>query len=158
LHRVLGQGRYRAGGLVLAPEQLLQAEEEALARGERPTTVLDIGLWARDYQEVDIFNWQQEVADMLSVPDVERELGVAGGGVRREVERLRPDWVLRGGERKCACFRRNRLEEIRVAIGAPKLEDHTLRERFFQFLADTDMRMSYKPVMLLALLEAIDAE
>src|SRR5262249_4885754 len=116
------------------------------------------GLWARDYQEVDIFNWQQEVADMLSVPDVERELGVAEGRVRREVERLKPDYVLPLGERKYAYFRRNRLEEIRVAIGAPELEDHTLRERFFQFLADTDMTMSYKPVMLLALLEAIDAE
>jgi superfamily II DNA or RNA helicase len=158
LHRFLGQDRYRAGGLVLAPDQLVRAEEDALARGERPTTVLDIGLWARGYQEIDVFNWQQEVADVLSVPDVERELGVADGRVRREVERLKPDYVLPLGERKYAYFRRNRLEEIRVAIGAPKLEDHTLRERFFHFLAAMDMTMSYKPVMLLALLGAIDAE
>ncbi|HEY7308065.1 MAG TPA: DEAD/DEAH box helicase family protein [Gemmataceae bacterium] len=62
LHRVLGVKRYRPGGLILAPPQMLQTEEQAIANGERPTTVLDIGLWARDYQEIDVFNWQELVS------------------------------------------------------------------------------------------------
>jgi superfamily II DNA or RNA helicase len=160
LHRVLGQSRYRAGGLVLAPEQLLQAEEEALARGERPTTVLDIGLWAREYQEINVFNWQQELVNMLSVADLERELGVAEGRVRGALEsgRVKEDHRLEIGDRTYLYFHRDRLEEIRVAIGAPRLEEHTLRDRFLLFLAEMDMTMSYKPVMLLTLLESIDAE
>src|SRR5262249_5562307 len=72
LHRVLGEKRYRQGGLVLAPRDLLDAEEQVLARGERPTTVLEIGLWAKEYQQIDVFNWQQELADMISLPDLER--------------------------------------------------------------------------------------
>jgi superfamily II DNA or RNA helicase len=59
LHRILDKHQYRRGGLVLAPPSLSAAEEEALARGERPTTTLEIGLWAKDYQEIDVFNWQQ---------------------------------------------------------------------------------------------------
>ena len=141
LHRVLGQHRYRRGGFVLAPPHLLAAEEEALARGERPTTMLEIGLWARDYQEVDVFNWQQEVADMISVPDLERELAVAEGRVRGAVERslVKPDHVLRLGERTYVYFNRDRIDEVRLAIGAPKVDDHTIRDRFLQFIAEMDM-------------------
>jgi hypothetical protein len=35
-------------------------------------------------------------------------------------------------------------------------EDHTIRDLFVQFIEDMDMAMSYKPVMLLALLNAVD--
>src|SRR5262249_7149221 len=141
----------------LAPQPLLDAEEEALARGERPTTVLEIGLWAKDYHEIDVFNWQQEVADMISLPDLERELAVAEGRVRGAVERgqVRPDHTLQLGERTYFYFHRDRIEEVRLAIGAPKVEDHTIRDRFLQFIGDMDMTMSYKPVMLLALLDVV---
>ena len=156
LHRVFGVNRYRAGGLVFAPKHLLDAEEEALARGERPTTVLEIGLWTKDFQEIDIFNWQQEVADMISLPDLEHELAVAEGRVRGAVERgvVKPDHILQLGERNYIYFHRDRVEEVRLAIGAPKVEDHTIRDRFLQFIGEMDMTLSYKPVMLLALLDA----
>ncbi len=157
LHRVLGVNRYRRGGLTLASQHLLEAEEEALGRGERPTTVLEVGLWAREYQEIDVFNWQQEVADMISLPDVERELGVAEGRVRGAIERgqVKPDHTLQLGERAYFYFHRDRGEEVRLAIGAPKVEEHSARDRFLEFIGEMDMTMSYKPVMLLALLGAV---
>jgi Helicase conserved C-terminal domain len=157
LHRVLGMNRYRAGGFVLAPKALLDAEEEALARGERPTTVLEIGLWTKDYQQIDIFNWQQAVVDMVSLPDLERELGVAEGRVRGAVERaiVKPDHILQLGERTYFYFHRDHIEAIRLAIGVPKVEDHTVRDRFLQFIREMDMTLSYKPVMLLALLDVV---
>jgi superfamily II DNA or RNA helicase len=40
LHRIVGASNYRPGGLVLAPDHLKKAEEEAISRGERPTTVI----------------------------------------------------------------------------------------------------------------------
>lgn len=155
IHRVLGINRYRNGGFVLAPQGLHNAEDEALNRGDRPTTVLEIGLWTKDYQQIDVFNWQQEVADMISLGDVERELAVAEGRVKSAVDRsqVAPDHVLQLGERTYIYFRRDRIEEIRVTIGAPKLQDHTLRDRFLQFVNEMDMAMSYKPVMLLAILQ-----
>ncbi|MGH7173455.1 MAG: DEAD/DEAH box helicase, partial [Gemmataceae bacterium] len=160
LHRVLGMNKYRRGGQVLAPPELLAAEEEALSKGERPTTTLEIGLWAKEYQEVDVLNWQQEVAEMIALPDLERELGVAEGRIRGSLERgqVKPDHILPLGDRTYFYFHRDRIEEIRVAIGAPKLEDHSIRDRFLQFIREMDMTMSYKPVMLLALLDAVADE
>jgi superfamily II DNA or RNA helicase len=159
-HRVLGKSAYRPGGLLLAPPDQLAAEEEALARGERPTTVLEIGLWAKDYEPIDVFNWQQEIVNMISVPDLERELCVAEGRVRAAVERgqLKPDHVVQLGDRTYVYFHRDRIEEVRVAVGAPKLDEHSIRDRFLEFIEAMDMALSYKPVMLLALLETADEQ
>src|SRR5262249_6010341 len=145
-HRVLGKSGYRPGGLLLAPQDLLAAEEEALARGDRPTTMLEIGLWANDYESVDVFNWQQDVASMIALPDLERELGVAEGRVRSAVERgqVKPDHILPLGDRTYVYFHRDRLEEVRIAVGAPKLEDHTIRDRFLEFIEEMDMALWYK--------------
>jgi superfamily II DNA or RNA helicase len=157
-HRVLGKTGYRPGGLLLAPPDLVTAEEAALTRGERPTTVLEIGLWAKDYEPVDVFNWQQEVVNMISVSDLERDLAVAQGRVRSAVERghVKPDHVLQLGDRTYVYFHRERIEEVRVAVGAPKLEDHSIRDRFLEFVSAMDMALSYKPVMLLALMDTVD--
>jgi superfamily II DNA or RNA helicase len=160
LHRVLGVNRYRKGSLTLASQGLLDAEEEALARGERPTTVVEIGLWAKDYQEIDVFNWQEQVVDMIALPDLERELAVTEGRVRGAIEHavVKPDHTLQLGERTYFYFHRDRIEEVRVAIGAPKVEDHTIRDLFLQFIEKMDMAMSYKPVMLLAILDIVDGD
>jgi superfamily II DNA or RNA helicase len=157
-HRVLGKPNYRPGGFLLAPPELLAEEEAAIARGDRPTTVLEIGLWAKEYEMIDIFNWQQEMANMISLPDLERELGVAEGRVRGAAERnvVKPDHVLQLGDRSYVYFHRDRIEEIRLAIGAPKLSERDVRDRFLEFLEAMDMTMSYKPVMLLALLDEAD--
>jgi hypothetical protein len=159
-HRVLGKPNYRPGGLLLAPADLLAAEEEALGRGERPTTVLEIGLWAKDYEPINIFNWQQEMASMISLPALERELRVAEGRVRGAVERgrVKPDHTLQLGDRSYVYFHRERVEEIRLAVGAPKVDEHNLRDHFLEFIAAMKMTMSYKPVMLLALLDLADED
>jgi hypothetical protein len=48
---------------------------------------VDIGIWARDYQEIDVFNWQKAVANMITVSDLEVELAASEGVVRRAIER-----------------------------------------------------------------------
>jgi hypothetical protein len=156
-HRVLGKGNYRPGGLLLAPPELLAAEEDALERGQQPTTVLQIGLWVKDYEPIDVFNWQQEIVDMISLPDLERELGVAEGRLRGAVERgqVSPDHTLQLGDRSYVYFHRDRVEEVRVALGAAKMEEHSIRDRFMEFIGEMDMTLSYKPVMLLALLSSV---
>jgi hypothetical protein len=122
--------------------------------------VLEIGLWAKDYESIDVFNWQQEVANMISLPDLERELGVAEGRVRGAVERgqVNPDHLLQLGDRTYVYFQRDRIEEVREAIGAPKAEEHSIRDRFMEFIDAMDMNLSYKPVMLLALLDTVDED
>ena len=142
---------------MLAPDDLKRADDEAIRRGERPTTVIDIGLWAKDYQEIDIFNWQEAVANMLSVADLEVELAASEGVVRRAVEReeVRPDHTVMLGDRIYHYFARDRVEEVRLALGLPKVEQHNIKELFLQYADDKmDISASYKPVMLLAILDA----
>ncbi len=160
LHRAAGVSRYRPGGFVLAPADLMETDEQAIQRGERPTVVIDIGLWAKDYQEIDIFSWQEAVANMISVSDLEVELAAAEGTVRRAVERdqLKPDHTVNLGDRTYHYFSRDRIEEVRTALGLPKVEQETIKNLFLQYADDKmDMSASYKPVMLLAILDAVDS-
>ena len=128
------------------------------SRGERPTTVIDIGLWARDYQQVDLFNWQEAIADMITLTELEVELATAEGTVRRAVDRglVCPDHTLTLGERVYHYFRRDSIEGIRETLGLPKVADENIKQLFLAFVGEMDMAASYKPVMLLALLDAVD--
>jgi superfamily II DNA or RNA helicase len=159
LHRVVSVPTYRPGGLLLAPWHLKNAEDDAIARGERPTTVIDIGLWAKDYEEIDVFNWQEAVANMISVPELEVELAASEGVVRRAVERqeIVPDHTVTLGDRTYRYFSRDRIEEVREALGLPKVEQHNIKDLFLRYADDKmDMSASYKPVMLLAILDCVD--
>jgi hypothetical protein len=159
LNRLLGVSRYRPGGFVLAPEDVHKGDDDALDRGERPTTVIDIGIWARDYQEIDVFNWQEAVANMISVSDLEVELAAPEGTVRRGIERgeIRPDHSVTLGERVYHYFSRERVDEVREALGLPKVEAHNIKELFLRYAGEMDMSASYKPVMLLAMLACVDS-
>ena len=159
LHRVTGTTMYRPGGFVLAPDDLKQADDGLIDRGERPTAVIDIGLWAKEYQEIDIFNWQEAVAGMLSVSDLEVELAASEGVVRRAIERgeVRPDHSVTLGDRIHHYFAHDRVDDVRQALGLPKVEQHNIKDLFLQYAHDKmDMSASYKPVMLLAILDRAD--
>jgi hypothetical protein len=54
-------------------------------------------------------------------------------------------------------FSRERIESIRTALGLPRLDDESRPRLFAKFVAEMDMSASYKPVMLLALLERVDS-
>jgi hypothetical protein len=158
LHRVLGAPQYRPGGLVLAPADAMTAEQAALAHGQRPTAVVNINLWAKEYEVIDVFNWQEAMAGMISVSEAELELAASEGRLRRAVERgdVQADETLTLGERTYHYFKRERLEEIRLALGLPRVDDQSIRDLFIQFVEAMDMAASYKPVMLLALLGIVD--
>jgi superfamily II DNA or RNA helicase len=158
LHRVLGLNRYQAGSLVLAPPDLLVQDADARSRGERPTQVLPVELWARGFEEIDVFNWQEAVSGMLSVADLEVELATSEGRIRSAVARglVAPDHTLQLGECTYHYFRRERAEEIRIALGLPLVDDSSIRGLFLDFVARMDMFSSYKPVLLLAMLDRAD--
>ena len=66
----------------------------------------------RYYEEIDLFNWQQAVADMVSVSELEVELSTSQGLIRRAVERgeLNADHTIPLGERVYHYFREDRIE------------------------------------------------
>jgi superfamily II DNA or RNA helicase len=158
LHRVLGLKRYQAGSLVLAPPDLLVQDADARSRGEPPTQVLPVELWTRNFEEIDVFNWQEAISGMLSVADLEVELATSEGRIRSAVERelVAPDHTLKLGERTYHYFRRERAEEVREALGLPLVDDSSIRGLFLEFVSRMDMSSSYKPVLLLAFLDHAD--
>ena len=158
LHRILGNSQYRPGALVLAPPDQINREHETLDAGKPPTQVLPIDLWARDYEEINVFDWQDAVAGMLSASDLEVELAAAEGRIRGAIARglIAPDHTLTLGERTYHYFLRDRAEEIREALGLPRVDDASIRELFLEFAERMDMSSSYKPVMLLAILDHVD--
>lgn len=160
LHRILNQKQYRPGALVLASPDQLQAEQEALAHGEIPTQILPIELWAKGYQEIDVFNWQEAVSGMISCSDLEVQLATAEGRIRSAIERgiIVPDHTLTLGERIYYYFRDDRAEEVRQQLGLPRVDDASIRELFLEFVKRMDMATSYKPVMLQSLVTCVDEQ
>lgn len=156
LHRVVAKKAYRSGALVLAPDGQLQEEDSIFGRGEKPHAILDLGLYTLDYEEVDLFNWQEAVRGMINAPDLDRSLAATEGTVRRAVDRgsLTPEHRLQLGEREYLYFSRERINEIRSALGLPKVTDETIKKLFFDFVEEMDMSASYKPVLLLSFFEA----
>lgn len=157
LHRLTRATRYRPGGLVLAPDQRIADEEE---RGEVPPVVLNLGLWAKGFEEIDIFDWQSEVKDMLSVADLELALAASEGYLRNKVLKgeLEPDHDLEIGARRYFYFRKERKGEIAERFGLEPVTAANIRERFLVFCEGMDMSASYKPVLLLCLLDTVDEE
>ena len=158
LNRLLGIRKYRPGGLLLGPDDQLRAEDEMLGRGDIPTTILPVELWARDFQEIDVFNWQDTLSGMISSSDLEVQLATTQGRIRAAVERgdVAPDHALELGKRTYHYFREDRAEEVREALGLPTVSHETIRGLFLDFVSEMDMSASYKPVLLLAILDHVD--
>lgn len=158
LHRLLAKKDYRPGGLVLAPPDELNEERSCYGRGDKPKLILDLALDALDFEEIDLFNWQEVVADMLSAADMDRELAVTEGTVRRALERGEigaADHTLELGERTYHYFDRQRVSEIRAALGVPEVNADSIKRLFFAFVEEMDMAASYKPVLMLAFLDSV---
>jgi superfamily II DNA or RNA helicase len=160
LHRILREKMYRRGGLVLGTADAMRAEQDALERGELPTQTLPVSLWATDYREIDVFDWQDAVKGMISSSDMETELATTEGKIRDAVKRgiVTADHELVLGERTYFYFRRERMEEIRLQLDLPRVDDESIRTLFMDFVERMDMAASYKPVMLLAILGLVDGE
>ncbi len=158
LHRVMGKRHYTPGALVAGTEQAMQKDAAVIARGEKPLETLHISLWTKNLREIDIFNWQEINKDMFSVGELEVALAASDGLIRRAVERgdVKPDHQFTVGERVYQYFAKDRQEEIRQALGLPKVNDETIRTLFLKFVRKMDMASSYKPVFLQAFFSACD--
>lgn len=155
LHRLTRSTRYRPGALLLAPDHQIADEE---ARGEIPPVVLNLGVWAKGFEEIDIFDWQSAVKDMFSVADLELALAASEGYLRSKVlhGELEPDHSLEIGSRRYFYFRKERKRAIAERFGLKPITATNIRERFLAFCEEMDMAAPYKPVLLLSLLGTVD--
>ena len=96
LHRLFRLKDYQPGALAVAPSGKKTAEDELYARGEKPEALLDWPVDATDYELVDIFNWQEEAAGMISQMEFVRRVDVQTETIERYVRegKLVPDLVV----------------------------------------------------------------
>jgi len=74
LHRLLKQKNYIPGGFVLALPSQIAEEKERFLLGEKPDVMLPHNIYATDYEIVDLFDWQEEIKDMVSMHQLALEL------------------------------------------------------------------------------------
>ena len=161
LHRLFRLKDYRAGGLVLGKKGEREAENDLYAKGERPDAVIDYPVDATDYEVVDIFNWQEEAAGMISQMEFVRRVDVQSETIERYVRegKLIPDLIVPMSEHRVfKYFKEASLECYAKEFGWTLIDDQNRKNLFMEMVEDMDMSYSYKPVLLKAILQNADKQ
>ena len=155
LHRLFRLKDYQPGALAVAPSGKKTAEEELYARGEKPEALLDWPVDATDYELVDIFNWQEEAAGMISQMEFVRRVDVQTETIERYVRegKLVPDLVVPMSEhRTLKYFKEETLKKYAEQYGWTLIDDNNRKSVFMDMIRQMDMSYSYKPVLMKAIL------
>ncbi len=159
LHRLFRLKEYHAGEIVVGRKGQREAEEELYRKGEKPDAVIDYPVTATDYELVDIFNWQEEAAGMISQMEFVRRVDVQSETVERYVRegKLVPDLSVPMSEhRTYKYFREETLEKYAEQYGWKLIDDSNRKQLFMEMVEQMDMSYSYKPVLLKAVLASAD--
>lgn len=159
MHRLFKLKDYHAGGTVLGRKGDREAEADLYAKGERPNAVIDYPVDATDYEIVDIFNWQEEAAGMISQMEFIRRVDVQSETIERYVREglLIPDLVVPMSEhRTFKYFKEETLISYAEKYGWQLIDDSNRKDLFMEMVEQMDMSYSYKPVLLKAILAYAD--
>lgn len=155
LHRLFRLKDYQPGKLAVAPGARKAAEDDLYAKGEKPEALLDWPVDATDYELVDIFNWQEEAAGMISQMEFVRRVDVQTETIERYVRegKLIPDLVVPMSEhRTFKYFKEETLEKYANQYGWRLIDDSNRKDLFMEMIRQMDMSYSYKPVLIKAIL------
>ena len=161
LHRLFKLKEYHAGGIVIGRKGQREAEEDLYRRGEKPDAVVDYPVDAKDYELVDIFNWQEEATGMISQMEFVRRVDAQAETIERYVRegKLIPDLVVPMSEhRTFKYFREETLKAYAEQYGWRLIDDSNRKDLFMEMIRQMDMSYSYKPVLIKAILIYADAK
>ena len=161
LHRLFKLNEYRPGKLALAPAQHRAAEDGLYARGERPEALIDYPVDATDYELVDPFNWQEEAAGMISQMEFVRRVSVQAETIERYINEglLIPDLVVPMSEhRSFKYFKESTLFSAAKNYSWTIVDDTNRKDVFMDMIRRMDMSYSYKPILIMAILEYADSD
>ncbi|NMA14759.1 MAG: DEAD/DEAH box helicase [Clostridia bacterium] len=159
LHRVLNIKEYRPGDYVLASKKQYQIDRDLIARGEKPEVYLDFPIDVSDYELVDLFNWQDEVKDMVSQLEFVRMVSAQSETIDRYIreEKIKPDLeVPYGTGRSFKYFKEETVKEYAAQYGWDLITAANMKDKFLDMVRVMDMSFSYKPVLLKAMFDHID--
>lgn len=159
LHRLMKVGEYHPGKMVLAPKSQMQAEEALYAQGERPEAIVDYPVSADDYELVDLFNWQEEAAGMISQMEFVRRVDAQAETIEKYIRdgKLVPDLIVPlSDHRVFSFFSEDNLIHSAKQYGWTLINDDNRKNIFMNMVRKMDMSFSYKPILLLGILEHAD--
>ena len=161
LHRLMHVSEYRPGKTVIGPAGQREADEELYRKGEKPEAVIDYPVDALDYETVDIFNWQEEAAGMISQMEFVRRVDVQSETIEKYIRegKLIPDLIVPMSENRRFCyFKEETLFSAAEQYGWKLIDDSNRKDQFMQMVADMTMSYSYKPVLLKAFFSSADKD
>ena len=161
IHRLFKLKDYKPGKLVLGKSKQMEADAALYARGEKPDAIVDFPVSATDYEAVDIFNWQDEAAGMLSQMEFVRRVDVQSETIELYLRegKIIPDLIVPMSEhKKLKYFREEALEAAAKQFGWRLIDDSNRKDLFMEMVRQMDMSYSYKPVLLKAILAHADAK
>lgn len=159
LHRMFNIKEYRAGEWVLAPHGMRELDLDLLAKGEKPAVYLDFPLAVADYELIDLFNWQDEVKDLISQLEFVRMVDVQTETIERYIRegRIVPDLEIPlGDKRSFKYFKEHTVKKYAAQFGWELITPANMKEKFMDMVKTMDMSYSYKPVLLKAMFEHVD--
>lgn len=160
MHRLFRLNRYHPGETVLGRKGEREAEEALYSKGERPDAIVDYPVDATDYELVDIFNWQEEAAGMISQMEFVRRVDVQSETIERYVRegKIVPDLSVPMSEHRVfKYFKEESLKRYAEEFGWQLIDDKNRKELFMKMVDDMDMSYSYKPVLLKAVFANADS-
>ena len=161
MHRLIQLKNYKAGKLVLGKKDQKIADEALYTKGEKPDAIIDYPVDVTDYEAIDIFNWQEEAAGMISQMEFIRRVDVQSETVERYIreDQIIPDLIVPMSEhRTFKYFKEETLEDVADKFGWNLINDDNRKELFLEMVRQMDMSYSYKPVLIKAVLQYADSK
>lgn len=159
LHRVFNINEYRPGEYVVASSIQRRLDKDLFAKGEKPSVYLDFPIDVMDYELIDLFNWQEEVKNMISQIEFVRMVSVQSETIERYIRdgKIKADLEVPMGEnRSFKYFKEERVKEYAKEFGWDLITPDNIKEKFMDMVETMDMSYSYKPVLLKVMLGYAD--
>ena len=161
MHRLFKLKDYKPGKLVLGTSQQMVVDDTLYARGDKPEAVIDFPIDATDYETVDVFNWQEEAAGMISQMEFIRRVDVQSETVERYIRegKIIPDLIVPMSEHRVfKYFKEETLEATAKQFDWKLINDDNRKELFMEMIKQMDMSYSYKPVLIKAVFTHADSK
>ena len=159
LHRMFNIDKYRPGEYVLASDNKRILDKDLFFKGEKPSVYLDFPIDVRDYEIIDLFNWQEEVKDMISQMAFVRMVDVQLETIAKYIRegKIVADLVIPMGENKrFNYFKEETIKNYATEYKWELITPSNMKDKFMDMVEKMDMSYSYKPVLLKAIFEHID--
>ena len=159
MHRLLKLNEYKPGKRVLGTKQQMEEDDELYRRGEKPEAIIDYPVSVTDYEAVDVFNWQDEAAGMLSLKEFVRRVDVQSDTIEAKINdgSLQPDMIVTMTEKKrLLYFKQESLIDAAKRFNWTIIDNSNRKNIFMEVINIMDMNHSYKPVFIKSFFSCAD--